>query len=72
MKRGKTLAQISDRLEEEIAKCKAGQTAIALKDKEIQELYEIEKSAVTLAALIETQNQRRQAFELEMIEKKRH
>ena len=67
---GKTLAQISDRLEEEIAKFKAVQSAIALKDKEIQELYEIEKSAVTLAALIESQNQKRQAFELEMTEKK--
>jgi len=66
----KTLAQISDRLEEEIQKFKAVQNAIALKEKELQELYEIEKSAVTLAALIESQNQKRQAFELEMAEKK--
>jgi hypothetical protein len=67
---GKTLAQISDRLEEEINKFKAVQSAIVLKERELQELYEIEKSAVTLAALVETQNQRRQAFELEMSEKK--
>jgi len=67
---GKTLAQISDRLEEEINKFKAVQSAIILKERELQELYEIEKSAVTLAALVETQNQRRQAFELEMSEKK--
>ena len=67
---GKMLAQISDRLEEEIGKFKAIQNAIALKEKELQELYEIEKSAVTLAALIESQNQKRQAFELEMAEKK--
>jgi hypothetical protein len=66
----KTLAQISDRLEEEIQKFKAVQNAIALKEKELQELYEIEKSASTLAALIESQNQKRQAFELEMAEKK--
>jgi hypothetical protein len=66
----KTLAQISDRLEEEIQKFKAVQNAIVLKEKELQELYEIEKSAVTLAALIESQNQKRQAFELEMAEKK--
>jgi hypothetical protein len=66
----KTLAQISDRLEEEIQKFKAVQNAITLKGKELQELYEIEKSAVTLAALIESQNQKRQAFELEMAEKK--
>jgi hypothetical protein len=67
---GKVLAQISDRLEEEIGKFKAVQNAIVLKEKELQELYEIEKSAMTLAALIESQNQRRQAFESEMAEKK--
>ncbi|OGQ12485.1 MAG: hypothetical protein A2026_12530 [Deltaproteobacteria bacterium RBG_19FT_COMBO_46_12] len=66
----KTLAQISDRLEEEVNKFKAIQSAIALKEKELQELYEVEKSAVTLAALIESQNQKRQAFESEMAEKK--
>lgn len=67
---GKILAQISDRLEEEINKFKAVQSAIALKEKELQELYEIEKSSLTLAALIESQNQKRQSFELEMTEKK--
>ncbi len=67
---GKTLAQISDRLEEEIAKFKALQNAITLKERELQELYEIEKSAMSLAALIESQNQKRQAFEQEMADKK--
>ena len=67
---GKMLAQISDRLEEEISKFKAVQSAIAIKEKELQELYEIEKSAMTLATLIESQSQRRQTFELEMAEKK--
>jgi len=66
----KTLAQISDRLEEEVNKFRAIQSAIALKEKELQELYEIEKSAVALAALIESQNQKRQEFESEMAEKK--
>jgi hypothetical protein len=66
----KTLAQISDRLEEEVNKFRAIQSAISLKEKELQELYEIEKSAVTLAALIESQNQKRQQFESEMAEKK--
>jgi hypothetical protein len=66
----KTLAQISDRLEEEVNKFRAIQSAIALKEKELQELYEIEKSAVTLAALIESQNQKRQAFESEMADRK--
>ena len=66
----KTLAQISDRLEEEVNKFRAIQSAIVLKEKELQELYEIERSAVTLAALIESQNLKRQQFESEMDEKK--
>jgi len=67
---GKMLAQISDRLDEEIGKFRAVQGAVALQEQELQELYEIKKSALTLAALIESQNQKRQAFELEMAEKK--
>ena len=70
METGKMLAEISDRLEEEVSKFKTIQSAVALKEKELQELYEIERSAVTLAALIESQNQKRQAFESEMAEKK--
>ncbi len=66
----KILAQISDRLEEEVNKFRAVQNAIALKEKELQELYEIERAALSLAALIETQNQKRHEFELEMAEKK--
>jgi hypothetical protein len=67
---GKMLAQITDRMEEEINRYKAIQNAVALKEKEVQELYEIEKSAMTLAALIESQNQKRQAFESDMAAKK--
>lgn len=59
---GKMIDQISDRLEEEIGKFKAVQSAIAVKGKELQELYEIEKSALTLAALIESHNQKRESF----------
>ena len=44
--------------------------AIAAKEKELQELYEIEKAAMTLAALIEAQNQKRQEFTAEMEDKK--
>ena len=67
---GKMLAQISDRMEEEIYKYKTIQNAVSLKEKELQELYEIEKSAMTLAALVESQNQKRQAFESDMAAKK--
>ena len=52
---GKTLAQLSDRLEEEVAKYVQVQRAIAAKDTELKEIYEIQRSASTLAALIETQ-----------------
>jgi hypothetical protein len=67
---GKMLTQLSDRLEGEVSKFAAIQSAIAAKEKEVQELYEIEKSAMTLAALIEAQNQKRQEFAVEMENKK--
>lgn len=67
---GKMLAQISDRMEEEINRYKTIQNAVALKEKELQEIYEIEKSAMTLAALVESQNQKQQAFESDMAAKK--
>lgn len=67
---GKMLTQIADKMEEEVNKFKAIQKAIDLKEKEVKELYEIEKSAMTLAALIETQNQKRQQFEAEMSARK--
>lgn len=64
------LTQISDRLEDEINKLEGVQKAIEIKEKELKELYEIEKTAATLAALIEAQNQKRQEFESEMAKRK--
>jgi uncharacterized coiled-coil protein SlyX len=64
------LTQISDGLEEEVNKYKEIQQAIQFKEKEVQELYEIERSAATLAALIEAQNQKREEFESEMARRK--
>ncbi|MFH0812796.1 MAG: hypothetical protein V2A69_08150 [Pseudomonadota bacterium] len=63
---GKVLTQISDRLEGEVNKYKSIQSAIGFKEGDLQELYEIEKSALTLSALIESQNQKRQEFEAEI------
>jgi hypothetical protein len=63
---GKALGEVAERLASESAKFRSLQTAIASKEKELQELYGIEKSAVTLAALIESQGQRKQQFEEEM------
>ncbi|GAF70239.1 unnamed protein product, partial [marine sediment metagenome] len=67
---GKMLTQISDGLEEEVNKYKKTQNAIKIKEEELKELYEIEKSAETLAALIEAQNQKRREFESEMTARK--
>lgn len=63
---GKRLTSVSDGLEEEINKFNQIKKAIAIKDEELKELYEIERSSETLAALIEAQNQKRREFESEM------
>jgi hypothetical protein len=63
---GKMLADISDRLAAESARFRNVQKAVESKESELKELYGIEKSAVSLAALIEAQNQRRADFETQM------
>ncbi|MDO8724172.1 MAG: hypothetical protein Q7J31_18380 [Syntrophales bacterium] len=70
MEIGKTLTRISDQLEGEVNRFVAIRNAIGAKEKEIGELYEIEKAAMSLAALIEAQNQKRQEFTAEMEDKK--
>ncbi len=67
---GRLLAEISDRLSTEVGKFKSIQKAIESKEHEIQELYGIEKAAATLAALIETQNQKRREFESDLADQK--
>jgi VIT1/CCC1 family predicted Fe2+/Mn2+ transporter len=67
---GTMLARLSDRLEEEIGKYLSVKKAVEVKEKELQEIYEIEKSALTLVALLETQQQRREQFEAELNEKR--
>jgi hypothetical protein len=63
---GKTLAQLSDRLEEEVSKYVQIQRAILAKEAELKEIYDIQKSASTLTALIESQQRRRDEFETEL------
>jgi chromosome segregation ATPase len=63
---GKLLNQLSDRLEEEIKKYQQIQTAVAAKEKELHEIYEMQRAASSLTALIEAQHQQRQAFDAEM------
>ena len=59
----KLLAALVERLETEIRKYGTLQEAVEAKKAELAEVYEIEKSAFTLAALIESQRQKRQEFE---------
>jgi DNA repair exonuclease SbcCD ATPase subunit len=63
---GKILAQVSDKLENEIERYARVKAAVEAKEKELQEIYEIEKTASSLAALLEVQRQKREQFEVEM------
>jgi hypothetical protein len=63
---GKMLADVSDRLASESARFRSVQKAVQSKEAELKELYGIEKAAVSLAALIEAQNQKRMEFEAAM------
>lgn len=63
---GRMLAELSEKLAAEAARFKSLQQAVEAKERELQELYGIEKTAASLAALIETQNQKRAEFEIEM------
>lgn len=60
---GKMLADVSDRLASEASRFRSIQKAVGSKEAELKELYGIEKAAVSLAALIEAQNQKRMEFE---------
>lgn len=63
---GRILGQLSEKLEAEIDKYGQIKKAIEAKEKELAEIYEIQKSASTLAALIEAQQRKRDEFENEM------
>lgn len=67
---GKTLTQLSDRLEEETGKYIRIKKAVEIREKDLQEIYEIERAASTLTALIEAQKERREQFEADMAAKK--
>ncbi len=67
---GGLLGQLSDRLEEEVGKYRQVRQAVEAKEEELQEIYEIEKSALSLAALIEAQHQKRQQTEAELAARK--
>ncbi|MBT8340616.1 MAG: hypothetical protein HKP58_06720 [Desulfatitalea sp.] len=66
----KELSELALKMETQIGRYKQLKAAIDLKDKEFQEIIEIERNAHTLAALLESQKQKRLAFETEMAERK--
>ena len=66
---GGMLNKLTDRLTAEVNKFDQVQLAIEIKERELKEIYEIEKAAATLAALIETQRQEKLRFEEEMAHK---
>ena len=63
------LANLADKLDSEVGKYNAVKNAVAQKETELQEIYEIQKQASTLSALIEAQNIQKYEFEEEMFEK---
>ena len=67
---GRLLSRLSDSLEEEVNKYRQAKDAVQAKEAELQEIYEIEKSALSLAALIDAQHQKRQQTEVELAARK--
>jgi hypothetical protein len=67
---GKMLGQLADQLESELQNFQTVQKAVAAKETELKEFYEIEKNANTLAALVEAQNREKSAFDEEMAEQR--
>jgi hypothetical protein len=66
----KMLSELAEKLTDEVQRFETTQRAIAIKERELKDVYEIERSAATLAALIESQHEKSEAFEDEMAEKR--
>ncbi|HVX86048.1 MAG TPA: hypothetical protein VH253_14795 [Phycisphaerae bacterium] len=62
----KTLATMSDRLEEQVARYMQFQRAIAAKEQELKEIYDIQRAATTLTALFEAHENKKTALEAEL------
>ena len=63
---GKTLNELADRLEEETSKYAQVKKAVEAAEAELREIFDIEKAASSLAALLEAQKQKREEFNEEM------
>ncbi len=64
------LADVSEKLSAEALRFRNLQKAVETKELELREIYGIEKSAASLAALIEAQSQKKREFELEMTQQR--
>jgi len=67
---GALLNQLSEKLEREVGKYDTVKKALEAKESELREIFEIQKSASSLSALLEAQNLKREAFDVEMAEQK--
>ena len=63
---GKTLSDLSECLEKAVEKHQTVKTAIETKEKELEEIYEIQRSASSLAALMELHRRQKEEFESEI------
>ena len=63
---GKSLNGLADRLEQETAKYVQVQAAVQAAEAELREIYDIQKAAASLVALLESQKRERDTFEKEM------
>jgi hypothetical protein len=63
---GRTLNDLAERLEQETAKYAQVKTAVQHAEADLHEIYDIEKAAASLAALLEAQKREREEFEAEM------
>jgi len=66
----RTLSDLGDKLASEVQKYHQVQEAIGIKEKEVTEVFEIDRAAGTLAALIEAQHREKEEFEREMAQER--
>ncbi len=67
---GKMLSHLADSLQEEVQKYARVREAVSVKERELQEIYGIEKNAQTLAALLDAQAARKEDFDAAMAREK--
>lgn len=67
----KELTSLGEKMDKEAEEYLGLKNAISIKQKELEEIYGIEKEAMTLAGLLETQKIKKEEFDLEMTERKK-